>query len=133
MYTSTSMPDHRQHRGAHPEDPHLFGASAIPFLRAATADLSWLLSRDYATPSALKLVGDRYNLTQRQRTAIMRAACSDQAMGQRRARLVDTASAIEIDGYNLLTTIEAALGGGVILGCRDGTFRDMASIHGTYR
>jgi hypothetical protein len=40
---------------------------------------------------------------------------------------------IEIDGYNLLTTIEAALAGGIILHCRDGTFRDIASIHGTYR
>src|SRR5436190_5992886 len=38
-----------------------------------------------------------------------------------------------IDGYNVLTTIEAALGGGVILAARDSTFRDMASIHGSYR
>ena len=38
-----------------------------------------------------------------------------------------------LDGYNVLTTIEAALSGGVVLACRDGCYRDMASIHGTYR
>ena len=40
---------------------------------------------------------------------------------------------IEIDGYNVLTTIEAALSGGVLLLARDGAFRDMASMHGSYR
>jgi hypothetical protein len=29
--------------------------------------------------------------------------------------------------------VEAALAGGVILACRDGAYRDMASIHGTWR
>ncbi len=38
-----------------------------------------------------------------------------------------------LDGYNVLTTVEAALGGGVILAGRDGCYRDMASMHGTYR
>jgi hypothetical protein len=38
-----------------------------------------------------------------------------------------------IDGYNVLTSIEAALGGAVILHARDGCYRDMASVHGTYR
>ena len=40
---------------------------------------------------------------------------------------------IELDGYNVLTTIEAALSGGVLLLARDGAFRDMASMHGSYR
>ncbi|MCH7729004.1 MAG: DUF5616 domain-containing protein, partial [Planctomycetes bacterium] len=38
-----------------------------------------------------------------------------------------------IDGFNVLVTLEAALSGGVILAGRDGCFRDMASMHGTYR
>jgi hypothetical protein len=38
-----------------------------------------------------------------------------------------------IDGYNVLTSIEAALSGGVILRARDGCYRDMASMHGSYR
>ncbi len=40
---------------------------------------------------------------------------------------------LAIDGYNLLITIEAALSGGLIFRGRDGCFRDLASIHGTYR
>jgi hypothetical protein len=40
---------------------------------------------------------------------------------------------LELDGYNVLTTVEAALAGGVILAARDGAFRDMASMHGSFR
>ena len=38
-----------------------------------------------------------------------------------------------IDGFNILTTIEAALGGAVVIVCRDTTCRDIAGIHGGYR
>ncbi len=108
-----------------------------PALRAGTAELSWLLSHGYAIASSLKLVGDRHNLTERQRTAIMRSACSDEARSSRLSRKIDPASIgsrpICIDGYNVLTTIETALAGGVVLIGRDTCWRDMASIHGTYR
>jgi hypothetical protein len=40
---------------------------------------------------------------------------------------------LKLDGYNILTTVEAALAVGVILAARDGTYRDMASMHGSYR
>jgi len=40
---------------------------------------------------------------------------------------------VVLDGYNVLTTVEAALAGGVILPGRDGCWRDMASMHGSYR
>ena len=131
------MPDTRQHRGPHPEDAQLFAPGCWPALRAATADLSWLLSRGYAEPSALKLVGDRFQLTERQRIAVMRSACSDQSL-QRRRRTQWPAERLpgqrlDIDGFNVLTTIEAAMAHGVILGGRDGCLRDMASMHGSYR
>ena len=38
-----------------------------------------------------------------------------------------------IDGYNVLITIESALSGGLVLVGRDGCYRDLASVHGTYR
>jgi hypothetical protein len=129
------VPDKRLHRGPHPEDWRLFAPEAWPRLRDAVRDLSWLLSRGYADPSALKLVGDRYQLTERQRTAVARASCSDQALRRRtehRAEL-QAGQTLLLDGYNVLTTIEAALAGGVVLHARDGCFRDMASVHGTYR
>jgi hypothetical protein len=131
------MPDKRSHRGAHPEDAEWFAPTAHDRLRQAVSDLSWLLSRRYAEPSALKVDGARYSLTARQRTAVMRCACSDAALADRLSREVSIAEVadkpIQIDGYNVLTTIEAALGRGVILHARDTTFRDMASIHGSYR
>ena len=131
------MPDSRRHRGPHPEDHRLFHADRVGDLQKAAADFSLLLTKEYATPSALKLVGDHFNLTERQRTAIQRASCSDKALINRRKTEVPLSAMSDqpvlIDGYNILTTLETALSGGPIFACRDGCFRDMASIHGTYR
>jgi hypothetical protein len=38
-----------------------------------------------------------------------------------------------IDGFNVLTTVEVALGGGVVLLCCDGCARDVAGMHGSWR
>lgn len=131
------MPDTRSHRGAHPEDATLFGPDQQPTLRSALHDLCWLLDRRYALRSALTLVGDRHALTQRQRLALARAACSAEARERRLARRIPphelARRELWIDGYNVLITVEAALGGGVVLHGRDGCFRDLASLHGTYR
>src|SRR5690606_13861789 len=106
-------------------------------LRAAVGDFSWLLARGYAEVSALKLVGDHFLLTQRQRTAVMRAACSDEALARRHAHQVGREARcgrpLLLDGYNVLPTVEAALAGGFVPMARDGCYRDMASMHGTFR
>ena len=105
-------------------------------MREAVADLCWLYSRGYAQASSVKLVGDRHGLTDRQRAAVMRCACSDEAMASRLGRRVaigDLAgAALQVDGYNVLTTVEAALAGGVLLEGRDGCYRDMASMSGRF-
>jgi len=133
----SSVPDSRTHRGPDPRDAAAFGPSSWPALRAAVSDLSWLLGRGYTPVSALKLVGDRGNLTERQRQAVRRAACSDETRARReasRATAEELAGCfLVIDGFNVLTTIEAALGGAVVLLCRDATYRDIAGVHGTYR
>ncbi|MHA3773102.1 DUF434 domain-containing protein [Verrucomicrobiota bacterium sgz303538] len=131
------MPDKRLHRGPHPEDVSGFGTEALPRLQAAVADLSWLLSRGYAERSSTKLVGDRYDLTERQRIAVRRCACSDQALNDRLSRMLPIEKSfgqrVLLDGFNVLTTVEAALGGGVVLAGRDGCCRDMASMHGSFK
>ena len=131
------MPDRRTHRGPHPQDDELFSPAALPRLRDAVADLSWLLSRGYALPGALQLVGNRYELESRQRQAVTRSACTDEAVMRRRSAEVLAGSlrgaTLLIDGYNVLTTVEAALGGAVVLLGRDGSLRDIAGVHGTYR
>ncbi|MFA5239653.1 MAG: DUF434 domain-containing protein [Phycisphaerae bacterium] len=131
------MPDKRTHRGPHPADAELFATAVISDLRLALADFSLLLTKGYAEKSALKLVGDKFSLVERQRTAIMRSACSDQQLASRNHRLISienlAGQSIAIDGYNILITIEAAMSGACIFKGRDGCFRDLASIHGTYR
>ncbi len=131
------MPDKRQHRGAHPADGRLFGPSMLDRLRNAMADYCLLLGRGYAEKSALKLVGDHFDLTARQRLAIMRSACSDRQLKNRIAKQVDLAECRDetllIDGYNLLIMIESAISGGFLFKGRDGCLRDIAGIHGTYR
>jgi hypothetical protein len=124
-------------RGAHPADAMLFADGQLARLRAAVVDFSWLMERDYGHDSSLKLVGDRYALTARQRVTVVRASCSDRQRSQRvgcRLSVSEVAGKpLWIDGFNLITTIEAALGVGVIFMGRDGCVRDMASMHGNYR
>lgn len=130
------MPHDSKHRGAAPGDGDLFGAGSVPLLREAAADLSWLLSRGYAHASALELVGNRFSLRDRQRLAVGRCACADQALKRRLAHQVSPGSmkgrALWLDGYNSLMALEAALGGGVVLLGRDGCCRDIMGIHGSY-
>ncbi|MEL7534158.1 MAG: DUF434 domain-containing protein [Bacteroidota bacterium] len=131
------MPSKQKHRGQHQEDPTLFSPQMLPKLNQAVSDLAFLLSRNYPENASLKLVGDHHRLTQRQRKALMRASCSNQAREHRR-QIAMPLSGLEgvdmaIDGYNLLITIEAALGGGIVIDCYDGYYRDIASVHGTYR
>jgi hypothetical protein len=38
-----------------------------------------------------------------------------------------------IDGFNVLISLEVALGGGLLLAGQDGALRDLASVHGSYR
>jgi hypothetical protein len=67
----------------------------------------------------------------------MRSACSDEQLESRKQRCVALTNlegqSVAIDGYNVLITVEAAMSGGVIFKGRDGCFRDLASVHGTYR
>jgi hypothetical protein len=124
-------------RGPHPDDARLFGPGALPRLRAATAEFAWLLSRGYAQVSSLKLVGDRHDLDRRQRLALMRSTCSDTVRANRSSKqLTDTRLAgaeLWIDGFNVLTTVETGLAGGVVLRGRDGALRDIAGVHGSWR
>ena len=130
-------PDRRRHRGAHPEDARLFDESWLAALRVATRELSWLLGRGYQPKSALKLVGDRHNLRERQRLAVARAACSDESRARRLRSCVEAETAegasLVVDGFNLVITLEAALSGGVLVLGRDGCVRDLSSVHGSYR
>ena len=125
-----------RHRGPDPEDERSFGGRSLPALRQAASDLCWLLDRGYGISSATELVGDRHHLTRRQRIAIARCACSQAARERRAAHSVNATAlqgqALWLDGFNILTAVETAIGGGVILIGRDGCCRDVAGIYSHY-
>lgn len=131
------MPDTRKHRGKHSNDAKIFAPQFHSLLRNAVYDLSYLLSREYSENAALKLVGDRYKLTQRQRLAVQRSSCSQQSLLRRIHKQVDVTELagmiVHIDGYNQLITLESSLANAYLFIGRDGCYRDLASIHGTYR
>ena len=113
----------------------MFSGENIPLLQQGSADYSLLLTKNYPQKASLKLVGDKFALTDRQRLAIMRSCCSNQDREFRIARQVQQPAGemVIIDGYNVLITIEAAMSGAFIFIGRDGCFRDLAGLHGTYR
>ena len=126
-----------RNRGPQPNDAALFAPKHHPALTAATDDLCWLLSRDYGTDSALQLVGNRYRLNKRQRMAVGRVSASAKAIVAREKRRIPLSETkgkhVAIDGFNLLILLESAFGCGLVLHARDGTYRDLAGVHGTYK
>jgi hypothetical protein len=122
-------------RGAHPKDQELFHLKKQEILKNAVKDLSWLLTRGYPKNSSLTLVGNRYSLKDRQRIAVGRCSFSKEQIFKRKKTNIKKIKdqVILIDGFNILTTVETFLGGGIILQGQDGVIRDMASVHGTYR
>lgn len=129
------MPE--RHRGPHPQDDKCFDALQIGRLREAVHDLSWLLNRGYSIGASNELVGDHHQLTSRQRLAVARIACSDTEVRRREAKRVPLGAVkgktVLIDGFNLLITLETALGGGVVFTCVDGCCRDLSSVYGSYK
>ena len=130
------MPDRRSHRGPHPDDLRLFAAESWPGAFGID-DLCWLLGRAIRRrrrPSWWGIIFNcspgsvrRWNAAPARRPPRPTAAAGSSRRGIGRGR------GLWIDGYNVLTTVEAALAGGVILVGRDGCYRDMASMHGSYR
>ncbi len=126
----------QKHRGKNPEDDYLFTPEWVEILKKAVEDLSYLYTRGYSETIALKIVGDHYQLKNRQRLVLQRAVCSDTSLNIRKEREVGErpvkGEKFLIDGYNLLITVESLLSGGILICGRDGCIRDIASLHGSY-
>lgn len=131
------MPHKQKHRGPHTKDDRNFSNKYLNSLREAVKDYSYFLTRDYSRDAALKTVGDHYQLNDRQRLAVMRNSCQDQSLAYRKYRCIVPEKAgqnpLHIDCFNLLITIESALSGGYIFEGRDGCYRDLASVHSSYK
>lgn len=123
--------------GPHRDDALQFAPERWGVLQAAAQELRYLRERGYALPSALKLVGDRYQLRERQRRALTRATSGAEGAQERAARRVRAPehppAALWVDGFNLIITLETALRGGLLVTTLEDTLRDLAGIHGAYR
>ncbi len=127
----------QKRRGWDIQDVRFFSESEVKKLLYAQEELSFLLGRNYPASSVIKLIGDRYQLTQRQRIALVRSTCSPQSLVLRQAKCLPISSiaegAVYIDGFNLIITLEVALSKGIILKGQDGCIRDLAGLRGNYR
>ncbi|WP_010632033.1 DUF434 domain-containing protein [Sporolactobacillus vineae] len=123
-------------RGYAPEDEHQFNEKQVQKLRTAQHDLIYLLNHNYPMKTATTFVGNHFQLSGRQRTALMRSSCSTADLRNRKVRQITGTLAgrtLFIDGFNLVITLETALSGSTLLSCMDGTIRDLCGLHGTYR
>ena len=130
------MPWTQKHRGKHPQDDELFNSSNLYRIGQAVNDYSFLLDKQYGDKASIKLVGDRYQLTARQRMAVQRISLPESEVKLINEREVVEAEldgqTLAMDGFNLLIFTEAILSKGYVFECRDGVYRDIASIHGSY-
>ena len=126
-----------KNRGKQSNDDKWFSSKWHPIFKEALDDMCFLRTRGYADNSSLQIVGNRYKLNKRQRNAILRMSCSNQEIegrNQTKCKAVDLENeVIEIDGFNLLILLESVLSGAYIFKGRDGLYRDISSVHGSYK
>lgn len=126
-----------RNRGKHPNDDKLFAPKWHSIFKEAIDDYSFLLSRGYAINSSLQIVGSRYKLNKRQRMAVMRVGTAEHNIQLRKSKELLPSNlknkTVSIDGFNLLILLESALSGAFIFKSRDGTYRDISSVHGSYK
>lgn len=119
-------------------DDLLFGEpEAQEKLQHALEDLYYLLGRDYPIKASLALAGNRYQLVKRQLQALQGMACSANELGIRKNTELSPdalkGETILLDGFNVLIILETALSGGFVFEGLDGCYRDISSVHGSYR
>jgi len=109
----------------------------LEVLREAAVDLRYLLDRGYRKESALKLVGDKYQLDKSERLVLYRSTYSKNEIKHVKGKMLGssmiTGKDLWIDGFNVLNTVEAALKGELLILCDDGVVRDFSQVYGRYR
>ncbi|OUS01554.1 hypothetical protein A9Q86_07190 [Flavobacteriales bacterium 33_180_T64] len=131
------MPNQRN-RGKNSNDDSLFGSkNNRQKFKDAIVDMRYLLTRGYAEKSSLQLVGNKYRLNVRQQQAIQGMSASQQQIERRTAHVVlfenIHSKIISIDGFNLLIILESTLSGAFIFKGLDNAYRDLSSVHGSYK
>lgn len=128
----------QKNRGKKANDDDYFGnPKQRQKIDEAIIDLSYLLSRGYAEKSSLLLVGNRYRLNSRQQRAVQGMSASVEQCNYRN-NCAFNANDLEgediiIDGFNIIIILESILSDAYIFKGVDGFYRDLSSVHGTYK
>ena len=107
-------------------------------LMNATADLKFLLNRDYNKKASLEFVGNHYLLDKEERNYLQRKVYSTDKVKGRKSKIIPLSKIkgkpLFIDGYNVLITVESICGSdGSIVVCDDGILRDVNAVFGKYK
>jgi len=100
-------------------------------------DMHYLLSRDFPVTSSLALVGNRYRLNKRQIQALQGMSASAADIESRKSRELTAdqlrGQTVWLDGFNILILLETLFSGGYVFKGLDGCYRDISSVHGSYK
>ncbi|MES2484687.1 MAG: DUF434 domain-containing protein [Bacteroidota bacterium] len=127
-----------KNRGKSSEDTALFASSKeLVKLSHAAQDMYYLLSRGYAIKSSLAIVGNRHRLRARQLMALQGMSCSAKEIETRKEKELTpellNGQVVYLDGFNVIILLETLLSGGFVFKGLDGCYRDISSVHGTYK
>ncbi len=127
-----------RNRGKEGRDDELFRSEKAQItISQALADVSYLLSRGYSEKSSIALAGNRYKLNTRQQKALRGMAASEEDVKLRKSKQLRNEDLVgkdvDIDGFNLLILLETAFSGGYLFKGLDEVYRDLSSVHGSYK
>ncbi len=124
-------------RGYLPEDVENFSEQAVQKLRTASRHVQYLINEGYDLKQSTVFVGNRFQLSERQRLALMRSICTGTQLSERKEkeRFPSELYGEEVwmDGFNTVITFEVMHCGSILFEGMDGCIRDLASLRGTYR
>lgn len=123
-------------RGYLETDERDFAPGQVELLRQAQKDILYLVDHGYDLARSVTFVGNRFQFSARQRTALTRATVRSENNIRRRKKCLSSikGQTLHIDGFNLIITLEAALSPETtLLRCMDDTVRDICGLRGNYK
>ena len=124
-------------RGFVPEDIRNFSEEAVSVMKEAARHVLYLINEGYDMKPAVTFVGNHFQLSERQRLALMRSlAAMDQLMERKnkeKSLRQLAGQEVWIDGFNTVITLEVMLSDSILIRGMDGCIRDLAALRGTYR
>lgn len=123
-------------RGYVSTDTKEFNEENIKLLKTIKKDICYLINNNYGFEQSITFTANHYLLSSRQRIALKRAICNNNDLIIRKEKQIYNIPencVVNIDGLNIIITLEVALSNSTIIKCMDNTIRDLAGLRGTYK